>query len=231
MTAGVMLLLILLAFSSIASQIPAAVLAGILITVGIGVMDYKGLKAIPYMPRPEVFIMIVVLVLSSVWNLVYAVGIGLIIASLMFMKKIGDLTAMHSEVIPLNKEKAWSDETNFPKNLKEEVFIKHINGPLFFGSTSDFQQLMKQIPETATTIIIRMGKMTYIDQSGLYALEDALAELCGQGKRIVLVDVLEQPKYLLERIDIIPDLVPKDQIFNNFEESLVWIKENVKDIY
>ena len=231
MTAGVMLLLILLAFSSIASQIPAAVLAGILITVGIGVMDYKGLKAIPYMPRPEVFIMIVVLVLSSVWNLVYAVGIGLIIASLMFMKKIGDLTAMHSEVIPLNKEKAWSDETNFPKNLKEEVFIKHINGPLFFGSTSDFQQLMKQIPETATTIIIRMGKMTYIDQSGLYALEDALAELCGQGKKIVLVDVLEQPKYLLERIDIIPDLVPKDQIFNNFDESLVWIKENVKDIY
>ena len=231
MTAGVMLLLILLAFSSIASQIPAAVLAGILITVGIGVMDYKGLKAIPYMPRPEVFIMIVVLVLSSVWNLVYAVGIGLIIASLMFMKKIGDLTAMHSEVIPLNKEKAWSDETNFPKNLKEEVFIKHINGPLFFGSTSDFQQLMKQIPETATTIIIRMGKMTYIDQSGLYALEDALAELCGQGKKIVLVDVLEQPKYLLERIDIIPDLVPKDHIFNNFEESLIWIKENVKDIY
>ncbi|MDA9250215.1 SulP family inorganic anion transporter [Flavobacteriaceae bacterium] len=231
MTAGVMLLLILLAFSSIASQIPAAVLAGILITVGIGVMDYKGLKAIPYMPRPEVFIMIVVLVLSSVWNLVYAVGIGLIIASLMFMKKIGDLTAMHSDVTPLNKEKAWSDETNFPKNLKEEVFIKHINGPLFFGSTSDFQQLMKQIPETASTIIIRMGKMTYIDQSGLYALEDALAELCGQGKKIVLVDVLEQPKYLLERIDIIPDLVPKDQIFNNFEESLVWIKENVKDIY
>ena len=231
MTAGVMLLLILLAFSSVASQIPAAVLAGILITVGIGVMDYKGLKAIPYMPRPEVFIMIVVLVLSSVWNLVYAVGIGLIIASLMFMKKIGDLTANDSNVIPLNKEKAWSDEINFPKNLKEEVFIKHINGPLFFGSTSDFQQLMKQIPETATTIIIRMGKMTYIDQSGLYALEDALAELCVQGKKIALVDVLEQPKYLLERIDIIPDLVPKDQVFNNFEESLIWVKENIKDIY
>jgi SulP family sulfate permease len=231
MTAGVMLLLILLAFSSVASQIPAAVLAGILITVGIGVMDYKGLKAIPYMPRPEVFIMIVVLILSSVWNLVYAVGIGLIIASLMFMKKIGDLTAKNSDITPLNKEKAWSDETDLPENLKEEVFIKHINGPLFFGSTSDFQQLMKQIPETATTIIIRMGMMTYIDQSGLYALEDALAELCKRDKKIVLVDILEQPKYLMERIDIIPDLVPKDQIFKNFEESLIWIKENVKDIY
>ena len=73
--------------------------------------------------------------------------------------------------------------------------------------------------------------MTYIDQSGLYALEDTLAELCRKDKKIVLVDVLEQPKYLLERIDIIPDLVPKDQIFKNFEESLIWIKENVKNIY
>ncbi|NNE29324.1 MAG: SulP family inorganic anion transporter, partial [Saprospiraceae bacterium] len=76
MMAGVLLLVILLALGPIASKIPAAVLAGILITVGIGVMDYKGLKAIPYMPRQEVFIMLVVLILSSVWNLVYAVGIG-----------------------------------------------------------------------------------------------------------------------------------------------------------
>ena len=96
--AGVLLLIILLSLGPVASQIPAAVLAGILITVGIGVMDYKGLKAIPYMPKPEVVIMIVVLVLSSVWNLVYAVGIGLVIASLMFMKKMGDLTAERSDV-------------------------------------------------------------------------------------------------------------------------------------
>ena len=229
MIAGIILLIVLLALGPIASKIPAAVLAGILITVGIGVMDYKGLKAIPYMPRPEVIIMLIVLVLSSVWNLVYAVGIGLVIASLMFMKKIGDLTAKRSDVKSLLKEKAWNDEINFPEHLKEEVFIKHIKGPLFFGSTSDFQQLMKQIPETASAIIIRMGRMAYIDQSGLYALEDALVELCKQGKKIVLVDVLEQPKYLLERIDIIPDLVPHNQIFNTFEESLVWIKDNVEN--
>ncbi len=227
MIAGVLLLVILLALGPIASQIPAAVLAGILITVGIGVMDYKGLKAIPYMPKPEVIIMIIVLVLSSVWNLVYAVGIGLVIASLMFMKKIGDLTAERSDVKSLLKEKAWSDEIDFPENLKEKVFIKHIKGPLFFGSTSDFQQLMNQIPDTATSIIIRMGRMQYIDQSGLYALEDALVALANQGKKVLLVNVLKQPKYLLERIDIIPDLVPKEQIFDNFKDCLVWIKENV----
>ena len=226
MMAGVLLLIVLLALGPIASKIPAAVLAGILITVGIGVMDYKGLKAIPYMPRPEVIIMLMVLVLSSVWNLVYAVGIGLIIASLMFMKKIGDLTAERSDIKSLKKEIAWSDEINFTEALKEKVFIKHIKGPLFFGSTSDFQQLMKQIPDTATTVIIRMGRMQYIDQSGLYALEDALVELVSQHKKVLLVNVLEQPKYLLERIDIIPDLVPPEQLFTNFDACLTWLKKS-----
>jgi len=229
MIAGILLLIILLALGPIASQIPAAVLAGILITVGIAVMDYKGLKAIPYMPRPEVAIMLIVLVLSSVWNLVYAVGIGLVIASLMFMKKIGDLTAERSEVKSLLKEKAWKDELNFPQNLKEEVFIKHIRGPLFFGSTSDFIQLIQQIPDTASTIIIRMSRMQYIDQSGLYAIEDVLVDLLKQDKKVLFVGILEQPRYMLERIDIIPDLIPQEHLFDNFKECLIWVKENVKD--
>jgi SulP family sulfate permease len=226
MIAALLLLVILLALGPVASQIPAAVLAGILITVGIGVMDYKGLKAMPKMPKPEVIIMLIVMVLSSVWNLVYAVGIGLVIASLMFMKKMGDLTAKRSDIKALSKEKAWSDEINFPDELKEKVFIKHIKGPLFFGSTSDFQQLMKQIPDTATTIIIRMGRMQYIDQSGLYAMEDILVDLVRDGKKVLFVNIIEQPRYMLERIDIIPDLVPEEQIFNTFNDCLEWIKEN-----
>jgi len=230
MIASILLLVILLALGPIASQIPAAVLAGILITVGIGVMDYKGLKAIPYMPKPEVAIMLVVLILSSVWNLVYAVGIGLVIASLMFMKKIGDLTADRSSIESFDRSKAWPDEVNLSKNLKEEVFIKHIRGPLFFGSTSYFQQLVKQIPDTASVIIIRMGRMQYIDQSGLYAMEDVLVDLTKQGKKILLVNIIEQPRYMLERIDIIPDLIPEEQIFDSFEDSLTWIKENIKSV-
>ena len=87
MVAALVLLIILLLLGPIASQIPAAVLAGILITVGIGVMDYRGLRAISKIPRSEVGVMFVVLVLAVVWNLVYAVGIGLVLASLSFMKK------------------------------------------------------------------------------------------------------------------------------------------------
>ncbi len=238
MIAGVLLLIILLGLGPIASKIPAAVLAGILITVGIGVMDYKGLKAIPSLPKDikvgplklssEVLIMLIVLGLSTFWNLVYAVGIGLVIASLMFMKKIGDLTAERSDVKSL-KEEAWSDELDFPENLKQEVFIKHLKGPLFFGSTSDFQVLTKQIPETASTVIMRLGRMQYMDQSGLYAMEDMLQDLKKNNVEVLFVGLLQQPRYMMERIDIIPDFIPEEHIFNSFKECVKWIKQNIKD--
>jgi len=227
MIAGILLLMILLALGPVASKIPAAVLAGILITVGIGVMDYKGLKAIPFMPKQEVAIMLVVLVLSSVWNLVYAVGIGLVIASLIFMKRIGDISAQRSDVKSL-KEEAWADEIGIPEELKEQIFIKHNKGPLFFGSTSEFQALAKQIPQQAATVIIRMDQTQYMDQSGLYAMEEVLIDLVNEGKKVLLVDTLEQPKYMMERIDIIPDLIPKEHLFDDFNSCMVWVKENIK---
>jgi SulP family sulfate permease len=173
--------------------------------------------------------MLVVLVLSAVWNLVYAVGVGLIIASLMFMKKMGDLTAEHSDVKSLQNEKGWADESGFPKALKEEVFIKHIKGPLFFGSTSEFQNLANQIPSTASTVIIRMGRMQYLDQSGLYTLEDVLMELKKSNIDVLFVNVLRQPRYMMERVDIIPHLIPEEHIFKNFTECLTWIKKNVNN--
>ena len=230
MIAGVLLLFILLALGPIASKIPAAVLSGILITVGIGVMDYKGLKAIPILPKDiflgpvklssEVLIMIIVLLLSTFWDLIFAVGIGLLISCLMFMKLIGDLTAERSEVGPL-KEEAWPDEIDFPKNLKDKVFIKHIKGPLFFGSTSEFEQLYKQIPEGAETVVIRLSRMQYMDQTGLYVMEDTLQDLRVKGVDIVFVGLLKQPRYMMERIDIIPDFIPEERIFKSFKAYLI----------
>ncbi len=235
MIAGVMLLVVLLGLGSVASQIPQSVLAGILVTVGIGVMDYKGLKAISSLPKDlkmgplklssEVLIMFTVMMLATFWDLIYAVGIGLIFASLLFMKKIGELTAKKSNITPLAEE-SWADEKGLTKELKETIFIKHINGPLFFGSTSEFQQLAKQIPSSASIIVIRMDRMPYMDQSGLYALEDILVDLRGTGKIPLLVNVQNQPRFFMERIDIVPDLIPEKSIFENFEDCLQWVKEN-----
>lgn len=238
MIAGIMLLVIMLGLGPIASKIPAAVLAGILITVGIGVMDYKGLKAIPNLPKDlkigplklssEVLIMLIVLGLSTFWDLIYAVGIGLIIACLMFMKKIGDLTGKRSNIKTL-KEEIRASEINFPEALKKDVFIKDINGPLFFGSTSDFQLLATQIPDTATLVIIRLGRMQYIDQSGLYAMEDMLLNLKTKNITVVFVGLLKQPQYMMERIGIIPDFISEEQIFDEFLDAVAWAKNHIEN--
>lgn len=230
MVAAVVLLVILLILSPLASQIPAAVLAGILVTVGIGVMDYKGLKALKKIPKTEVAVMVVVLLLSVFWNLVYAVGVGLILASLFFMKKMGDLATKDSRVAAVSEEKAWKDETKLSDSFKENVFIKHINGPLFFGFTSDFVNISKQIPASAHVAIIRMDKVPYVDQSGLFALEDVLLDLNQQNIKTLIVGVQSQPKYLMKTIGIIGKLIPEDQIFESFEECRKYIVEKNSEV-
>ena len=231
MVAGVLLLVVLLALGPIASQIPAAVLAGILITVGIGVMDYKGLKALPKMDRSEIAVMMIVLVLSVIWNLVNAVIIGLVIAALIFMKKMSDITADGAELKKLKDatetEKYWTDEKILTSDFKEEVYIKHLNGPLFFGYTNDFQDLVNQIPKTASHVIIRMDRVPYIDQSGIFAMEDAMIDMENDEITPIFVGLKEQPKFMLDRIGIIPDLVPNDHVFEDFQSCANWIKANV----
>ena len=225
MVSSLVLLLILLVLSPLASQIPAAVLAGILVTVGIGVMDYKGLNALKKIPRTEVIIMVVVLLLSVLWNLVYAVGIGLVLASLFFMKKMADVSKDNTKITTIAEEKVWEDEKKLSASFQKNVFIKHLSGPLFFGFTSEFIALSNQIPKSATSVIIRMSKVPYIDQSGLFALEDVLMDLKQKNIEILFVGIQKQPKYLMRTIGIIGKLIPEEHVFENFENCKKFVKE------
>jgi len=237
MISSLVLLLILLIFSSVASAIPAAVLAGILVTVGISVMDYRGLRAIPTLPRDvklgklgissEVIVMLIVMLLATFWNLVYAVGIGLVIASLMFMKKIGDSTANQSKLKSLPNDKSLDEEevVDVDGDGIADIVIKQIMGPLFFGSADGFQKLAKKIPSSAQIIVFRLETMNYIDQSGLYALEEILMDLSEQGKTLYLVDLQKQPRYMMERVELVPKLISIDNIFENYKECFSFIKK------
>jgi len=101
--------------------------------------------------------------------------------------------------------------------MKNLFNFKHFKGDLFGGIIAGI---------VALPIIIRMGRMQYIDQSGLYAMEDILVDLVRDGKKVLFVNIIEQPRYMLERIDIIPDLIPKEHVFDTFDDCLKWIKEN-----
>ena len=226
MIAGIVLLLILLVLSPLASKIPAAVLAGILVTVGIGVMDYKGLNVLSKIPRTEIIIMTVVLLLSVFWNLVYAVGIGLLLACLFFMKKMGDLAKDNSKVGLVSNEKEF--EINISEKSKESVFIKHLNGPLFFGFTSEFVSIANKIPKTASVIIIDMEKVPYIDQSGLFALEDVILDLDKKDIKIIMTGIQSQPMQLMKTIGILGELIPEERVFKSLADSKSFLIDQIK---
>ena len=226
MIAGIVLLLILLVLSPLASKIPAAVLAGILVTVGIGVMDYKGLNVLSKIPRTEIIIMTVVLLLSVFWNLVYAVGIGLLLACLFFMKKMGDLAKNNSKVGLVSNEKEF--EINISEKSKGNIFIKHLNGPLFFGFTSEFVSIANKIPKTASLIIIDMEKVPYIDQSGLFALEDVILDLDKKDIKIIMTGIQSQPMQLMKTIGILGELIPEERVFKSLADSKSFLIDQIK---
>jgi len=88
--------------------------------------------------------------------------------------------------------------------------------------------LAKQIPDTASHVIIRMDLVPYLDQSGLFALEDVFLELEKKEIAVLLVDVQNQPLYLMKSIDIVPDLIPEEHVFDSFDQCTKWIIKNLE---
>ncbi len=231
MIAGLLLLVILLSLGPLASRIPAAVLAGILITVGIGVMDYKGLKHLGQLPSTEIIVMLMVLVLTVFVGLIEAVVLGLVLSSVLFMKKIADVVDHRTVTAPLrnfSREMPWLDEGDMIDRFGDNVYIKHLDGPLFFGFASRFQDMIQALPDLEV-VVIRMDKVPYVDQSGIYAMEDALDNLFAQNIHVAFVDLHGQPRDLFERFNIVPGLVEEKYCFANFQECAEWLETHLKE--
>lgn len=229
--AGVVLLVVLLSFGPTASNIPAAVLAGILITVGVGVVDYKGLKHIKQIPLAETVVMFLVLGLTVFIGLIEAVIVGLILASVLFMKKIADVVEHRTTTAPIkefSRELPWMDETDIVEKVGDKVYIKHLEGPLFFGFASRLKDMIKNLPGLEV-FIIRMDKVPYVDQSGLYAMEDAIRDLQSQGIKVVFTDLHGQPKDMFERFNVVPNLVENELCFSDSESCSLWLYTYLKE--
>jgi SulP family sulfate permease len=228
---GAFLLAILLGLSSLAAYIPLAVLAGILIPIGFKIVDMKGLRHLKVVPKADAAVLILVLLWTTFGSLIQAVGIGVTLAALLFMKKASDIGEEGMQVGTLagfDGEKPWEDEIEFFEKFKDQIYIKHLYGPLFFGFTSHFQDQVKNIDEGVKTLIIRMDRVPYIDQSGIYALENAILDLALKDIKVVITGLQEQPKDLLISIDVIPDLVPETQVFDTIETSFDWVANDLR---
>ena len=210
---GLGLLIVLLGASEYAALIPLPVLAGTLITVGLGIIDYKGLKHIAEVPKSEAVIMLIVMLLTVFVDLLQAVAVGMVMASVLFMKKMGDLSEERAKSMPM--------EASMGKLLEDgdeecHIYVQSFDGPIFFGFTSYFSGIITDLPQVKI-IVLRMENVPYIDQSGMYAIEDAVLDLESRGIEVFITGIQTQPDDMLRRIKLIPNLIEEECIFKDFE--------------
>ncbi|MGB4841004.1 MAG: SulP family inorganic anion transporter [Saprospiraceae bacterium] len=224
---GIFLLLILLELGSLASRIPLPVLAGILLTVGIGIVDTKGLSHFGKISKSDAFVLVLVLVLTVFVDLLQAVAAGMIISSIIFMKNMGDITQKASSITATQTQKQRQkllERYHIPQNIRGFVAIKRISGPLFFGNSQYFEQLSKKVSEDIKVLIIDMKRVPYIDQSGLYSLEAIILNLEQKGVEVFFLHLQKQPEVMMRNITLIPNLVEDKFIFNDELQCSEYLK-------
>lgn len=221
------LMLILVGLGTYVAYIPIAALAGVLISVGISILDLEGLKHIFKIPKSDAFILILVIILTVFVDLLQAVGIGMILASLVFMKKASIMVEENSSLTKVDKydrEIPWDDESGLALNQWESVYIKRFDGPMFFGVAAKMLDRVNKIPEDARVIIFRMKRVPWMDQSGLHAFEQVVKEMEKMGIIVVLTMTQAQPLSLFLKTRLVPDIIPEKHMFESIEDCSRWLK-------
>lgn len=232
MTHAVLLLAIMLGLGSLVKYVPLSVLAGILITVGWGIIDFKGFRDLRRIPRADAVVLIVVFLVTVFVDLLTAVGIGMVIACVLFMKRASDLVEggySSQEMTNFDKESPWDDEHGMPDTVAHKIYIQRLNGPIFFGTINKFKEVMNDVPADAQVVIIRMRLVSFMDQSGLYAMEEAIKDIQSRGATVLMTIIQPQPMYMLTTMKLIPEVVPQDHTFATFEDCTAYLRETIKD--
>jgi len=229
---GIFLLLVLFGISSLASRIPIPVLSGILLTVGISIVDRRGLSHIGKITKTDAFVLIIVLILTVFVDLLQAVAAGMIISSVIFIKQMGDITQKDSTSTSIQTSKEAEklhDRYHIPIEIRPYVSIKRINGPLFFGNSEYFLQLGKKVADEIAVLVIDMKRVPYIDQSGLYALESIVLSLEQKSIQVFLLHLQKQPEAMMRNILLIPNVIELETIFDDEELCAESIKILIKN--
>ena len=231
MVHAMLLLAIMLGLGSVVKYVPLSVLAGILITVGWGIIDFKGFRDLPKIPRADAVVLIVVFLVTVFVDLLTAVGIGMVIACVLFMKRASDLVEggySSQEMTGFDKESPWDDEHGMPDAVAHSIYIQRLNGPIFFGTINKFKEVMQTVPESARIVIIRMRLVSFMDQSGLYAMEEAIKDLQSHGVQVLMTIIQPQPMYMLTKMKLIPEVVPEDHTFPDFASCTAYLKKQLE---
>ncbi|MBD8388497.1 SulP family inorganic anion transporter [Dysgonomonas sp. BGC7] len=217
---AIVLLLILLLLMPLAQYIPMACLAGVLVIVSYNMSEWRTFKSLLKDQKSDVAVLLITFFLTVIFDLTIAIEVGLLLAVVLFMKRINDVT--HVSII---KDKLdLTDESEFTQDeevllLPDEVEVYEIDGPFFFGIANKFEESMRIIGDKSKIRIIRMRKVPFIDSTGLHNLESLCRKSMKDGIQVILSGVRREVHAMIETSDI-PNMIGEENICDNINIAI-----------
>lgn len=197
---AVVLLLIFLFLMPLAKYIPMACLAGVLVVVSYGMCGWRSFLELMKNPKSDVTVLLITFFLTIIFDLTIAIEVGLIIACLLFMKRMSETTDVKAitEEIDLNQDAEFSTGNLDHLIIPQGVEVYEINGPYFFGAGNKFEEIMASFGDRPKVRIIRMRKVPFVDSTGIHNLTNLCEMSNKEGIQIVLSGVREKVNGQLE---------------------------------
>jgi len=198
---AVTLIAIILVLAPYATHVPLATLAAVLFVVAWNMSDLRYfVRMVRQAPRSDVAVLLITFVLTVFADLVVAVNIGVIIAMLLFLRRMaGSIKVSQHESTALAREFAYAGFSGLP----EGVVVYGIEGPLFYGAAENVERVLSELRPLPQALIVRLRPVPFIDATGLRALEDAIASLQRQKVRVVFCEMNSYVKGKFEKMRLV----------------------------
>lgn len=223
---AIVLLLIFLFLMPLAKYIPMACLAGVLVIVSYGMCGWRSFAALLRNPKSDVAVLLITFFLTIIFDLTVAIEVGLIIACLLFMKRMSETTDVKVIMDEINEESDIIKGNLEHLTIPEGVEVYEINGPYFFGAGNRFEEIMAAFGDRPKVRIIRMRKVPFVDSTGIHNLTNLCAMSKDEGIQIVLSGVSEKVHSQLQKAHFY-DLVGEQNICSHINIALERAREIV----
>jgi len=212
------LLCILLFAAPLASYIPMAALAGILMVVSYNMGEWREIPQLLKLTKTDISVWLVTFALTVFADLTVAVEAGMILAALLFIARVSDTTTVAQvtgDYVEDGRVHILQD-----KDIPYYATIFRIHGPFLFGATDKLSTVTENMPKLPPIVIIRLRNMTAIDATGIFALEDVARQLKASGRTLILCGAREQPAELIRQGDF-AEVVGHENICDNVQAALL----------
>jgi sulfate permease, SulP family len=225
---SIILLVIVLGAGSFASDIPKAVLAGILIKVGTDIIDWDYLKHLKHAPKAGVFIMFTVLIITVTVDLLLAFAVGMIIASFLFMQRMTNMQieCMRPITKPIHEVSLSDDENQILEQADNQILLFHLSGPMSFSSAKALSRCHAEVADYKV-MLLDLTEVTAIDFTTTRTLADIISSTQENGIKVLLVGASDKVHHMLNQQNVI-DYFNDEHIFPQRINALKCAQELLK---